>query len=210
MGPRVDKGKKLDDKWFKFSSGKEIGEDYAELKKPWEILMADENQAAKEEYIKYNRAANFQLRKDEMQEAKTKKIINRNGNLYITPRDYNLTPEYDLNVQYKIMQDCEQKAERAKKLKEQAELQAKRDNSKAAEVQPNEKKEKKVAKAMIVGMSKPIELRKTYPTKNTVNKEINRESIITPEEIHKLIEKFSPSSNKAKKRPKNNPNLKSS
>jgi len=210
MGPRVDKGKKLDDKWFKFSSGKEIGEDYAELKKPWEILMADENQAAKEEYIKYNRAANFQLRKDEMQEAKTKKIINRNGNLYITPRDYNLTPEYDLNVQYKIMQDCEQKAERAKKLKEQAELQAKRDNSKAAEVQPNEKKEKKVAKAMIVGMSKPIELRKTYSTKNTVNKEINRESIITPEEIHKLIEKFSPSSNKAKKRPKNNPNLKSS
>ena len=194
MGPRVDKGKKLDDKWFKFSCGKEIGEEYADLKRPWEVLMADENQAAKEEYIKYGRNANLQLRKDEMQENETQRITNRNGKLYITPRDYALTPEYDLNTQYDIMLECDKKAAKAKKQKEQEE-KAKKEAAKVSQQakkvnKPQNKTESKPQKATVIGMSRPVELRKTFSAQAKTKQENRKESYITQEEIDKLIEKF--------------------
>ncbi len=116
MGARENKGKKLDDKRFKFFDGKEIGEEYEALKKPWRLLLEEENKPAKERFLQYSKDANLQLRKDEIQEYKTQRLVNRNGNVFITVRDYNLTPEYDLNNLYAIMQDCDKRA--AKKSKE--------------------------------------------------------------------------------------------
>ena len=213
IGPRVDKGKKLDDKWFKFKSGKEIGEEYSELKRPWEVLMADENAAAKEEYIRYAKDANLRLRIDEMQEEKTKKLVNRNGNLYITPRDYNLTPEYDLNVQYNVMLECEK---RAKRQKEAVKKQAESNTSKSAEMEKSSENKKennkteKIAKIIpITELSKPVELKKTISPKARVKKEVNVERLITQEEIQKLIEKFG-GKQKHKKLSRINPSLKTS
>ncbi len=195
VGARVSKGKKFDDKWFKFLAGKEIGESYADLKRPWEALTMDENKAAKERYIEYSRNANLQLRKDEIQENETQKLISRNGNLYITPRDYNLPPEYDLNTQYETMLKCDKKAEKAQKQKEQAEKQAKLAKRKIEK----EKSKKQITTSTSTVSLTPIEqkLNDKNANKGTDIPEYNEETGIielnlTPKLIRKLVKNFKP------------------
>lgn len=107
MGARMDRGKCFDDKRFKFFDGKQLDKKYSELINLWEPLKAEENEGAKERFLQYCKDANLQLRKDELQENRTQKLINRHTGFFKTVRDYNLPPEYDLNEQFKIMQKCE-------------------------------------------------------------------------------------------------------
>lgn len=120
MGPRMAKGKPLDDKRFKHFEGKEIGKNYAKLTELWEPLRAKENKAAKEEFLRYCKDANLQLREDELREYETQRHINRPTGLFKSVREYNLTPEYDLNRLYSIMLACE-KSNTAEKTKEKLE-----------------------------------------------------------------------------------------
>ena len=109
MGARMDKGKIFDDKRFKYFDGKELDKKYDELIRLWEPLKADENKAAKEEFLRYIKDVNLQLREDEIHENKTQKLINRVTGFFKSIRGYNLTPEYDLNEQYKLMEKCDKK-----------------------------------------------------------------------------------------------------
>lgn len=109
MGAREAMGKRLDDKRFKLFDGKELDPIYAPLIALWKRLLPKENAHAKEEFFRYCKDANLQLRKDEKQEFETQRLIKRHTGLFKTVRDYNLTPEYDLNEQYKIMLECESK-----------------------------------------------------------------------------------------------------
>ena len=102
-------GKRLDDKRFKLFDGKELDPIYAPLIALWKRLLPKENAHAKEEFFRYCKDANLQLRKDEKQEFETQRLIKRHTGLFKTVRHYNLTPEYDLNEQYKIMLECESK-----------------------------------------------------------------------------------------------------
>ena len=110
MGTRMSDGKAFDDKRFKFFDGKELDKMYAPLISFWQILMPKENAAAKERFLQYCKDANLQLRQDEIQENKTQRLISRSTGFFKTARDYGLTPEYDLNVQYALMRKCEQEA----------------------------------------------------------------------------------------------------
>lgn len=107
MGAREAKGKALDDKGFKFFEGKELDKKYNPLIALWKPLRSEENKATKEEYFRYRKNANLQLRKDEIQEHITQRLINRPTGLFKTVREYNLIPDYDLNRLYKIMIKCE-------------------------------------------------------------------------------------------------------
>ena len=107
MGARENAGKILDDKRFKFFDEKELDKMYAPLVSYWERLMPEENASAKERFLQYCKDANLQLREDEIQEYKTQRLINRSTGLFKSVRNYNLTPEYDLNEQYKLMLRCE-------------------------------------------------------------------------------------------------------
>ena len=109
MGARMDKGKIFDDKRFKYFDNKELDRKYDELIRLWEPLKADENKAAKEEFLRYIKDVNLQLREDEIHENKTQKLINRVTGFFKSIRGYNLTPEYDLNEQYKVMEKCDRK-----------------------------------------------------------------------------------------------------
>ena len=109
MGARMSEGKIFDDKRFKFFDGKQLDKKYNDLVKLWEPLIADENKDAKEQFLKYCRDANYQLRLDELNEFKTQKTINRPTGLFKTVREYNLPPEYDLNAQLALMHECEHK-----------------------------------------------------------------------------------------------------
>ena len=119
MGARMSDGKAFDDKRFKFFDGKELDKKYAPLVSLWERLMPEENAAAKERFLQYCKDANLQLRKDEIQEYKTQRLIKRPNGLFISLRNYALPPEYDLNYQYKLMRKCEADAEKAE-IKESA------------------------------------------------------------------------------------------
>lgn len=107
MGARENAGKLFDDKRFKFFDGKELDKMYAPLVSYWERLMPEENASAKERFLQYCKDANLQLRDDEIQEYKTQRLVNRSAGLFKSVRNYNLTPEYDLNEQYKLMLKCE-------------------------------------------------------------------------------------------------------
>lgn len=107
MGAREAQGKIFDDKRFKFFDGKELDKKYTPLIESWKRLLSEENEAAKEEFFRYCKDANFQLRKDEIQENLTQRLIKRPNGLFKTIREYKLTPEYDLNEQYKLMLSCE-------------------------------------------------------------------------------------------------------
>lgn len=109
MGAREGIGKYFDDKRFKFFDGKELDKKYAPLITLWKRLLPEENAAAKEEFFRYCKEANLQIRKDEIQENETQRLINRHTGLFKTVREYNLPPEYDLNEQYKLMLKCENK-----------------------------------------------------------------------------------------------------
>lgn len=109
MGARMNEGKSFDDKRFKFFDGKQLDKKYDELVSLWKPLIAEENKAAKEQFLEYCRDANLQLRVDELNEFKSQKMINRPTGLFKTVREYNLPPEYDLNEQYKLMRKCEKK-----------------------------------------------------------------------------------------------------
>ena len=109
MGAREAKGKKFDDKRFKKFDGKELDPIYAPLIRLWQKLLLEENAAEKEEFFRYCKDANFQLRKDELQEHATQRFINRHTGLFKTIKGYKLSPEYDLNHQYEIMLRCEAK-----------------------------------------------------------------------------------------------------
>ena len=109
MGAREAKGKYFDDKRFKDFDGKELDKMYRPLVELWKPLKTEENKAAKEEFLRYCRDANLQLRKDEIHEYKTQKLLNRATGFFKSVRGYNLPPEYDLNEQYKIMINCEKK-----------------------------------------------------------------------------------------------------
>ena len=111
MGPRVAMIKPLDDKNLKFFKGKEIDPSiYGKLINLWKRLLSDENQEAKEEFLRYFREACLQVREDEIREYETQRIINRPTGPFKTVGEYNLTPDFDLNKQYKIMLDCESNA----------------------------------------------------------------------------------------------------
>lgn len=107
MGAREAQGKTFDDKRFKFFDGKELDKKYAPLVESWKRLLSDENETAKEEFFRYCKDANLQLRKDEIQENITQRFLKRPNGLFKTIREYKLTPEYDLNEQYKLMLSCE-------------------------------------------------------------------------------------------------------
>ncbi len=107
MGARMSDGKSFDDKKFKFFDGKQLDKKYDELVSLWKPLTAEENKAAKEQFLEYCRDANLQLRVDELNEFKSQKMINKPTGLFKTVREYNLPPEYDLNEQYKLMRKCE-------------------------------------------------------------------------------------------------------
>ena len=107
MGAREAQGKIFDDKRFKFFDGKELDKKYAPLVESWKRLLSDENETAKEEFFRYCKDANLQLRKDEIQENITQRFLKRPNGLFKTIREYKLTPEYDLNEQYKLMLSCE-------------------------------------------------------------------------------------------------------
>ena len=127
MGAKMSDGKSLDDKRFKFFDGKEIDKMYAPLISLWQRLLPDENAAAKERFLQYYKDANFQLRKDEIQEYKTQRLINRQNGFFISLRNYDLPPEYDLNEQYRIMRQCEKNAA-PKKEKQKREIIQKTQN----------------------------------------------------------------------------------
>ena len=107
MGARMSDGKSFDDKKFKFFDGKQLDKKYDDLVSLWKPLAAEENKAAKEQFLEYCRDANLQLRVDELNEFKSQKMINKPTGLFKTVREYNLPPEYDLNEQYKLMRKCE-------------------------------------------------------------------------------------------------------
>ena len=107
MGARMAKGKPLDDEGYKYFEGKEIGKQYAKLIELWEPLKAEENKAAKEEFLRYWKEANLQLREDELKEYEIQRQINRPTGFFKTVREYKLPPEYDLNRLYSIMLACE-------------------------------------------------------------------------------------------------------
>ena len=115
MGARMSDGKAFDDKRFKFFDGKELDKMYAPLIDLWGRLLPDENAAAKERFLQYCKDANLQLREDEIQENRTQRLINRPGGFFKSVRNYGLTPEYDLNAQYKLMRQCENNADTKKK-----------------------------------------------------------------------------------------------
>ena len=119
MGARMSDGKAFDDKRFKFFDGKELDKKYDPLVCLWERLMQEENASAKERFLQYCKDANLQLRKDEIQEYKTQRLIKRPNGLFISLRNYALPPEYDLNYQYKLMRKCEADAEKAKEIREE-------------------------------------------------------------------------------------------
>lgn len=112
MGPREEASKIFNDKVFKFFNGKELDKMYAPLISFWKRLMPKENASAKERFLQYNKDANLQARKDEIHEYKTQRLINRPNGMFISARNYNLTPEYDLNDQYKLMRHCEAEAKK--------------------------------------------------------------------------------------------------
>lgn len=112
MGARMSEGKAFDDKRYKFFDGKELDKMYAPLISLWERLMPEENASAKERFLQYCKDANFQLRQDEIQEYKTQRLIKRPNGIFISTRNYKLTPEYDLNEQHRLMRTCEAEAEK--------------------------------------------------------------------------------------------------
>ncbi len=107
MGARESMGKNIDDKRFKHFEGKELDKIYRPLVNIWNNLLTEGNEAAKEEYFRYCKDANLQLRKDEIQENLTRRLISRHTGFFKTVREYNLTPEYDLNTLYDLMLKCE-------------------------------------------------------------------------------------------------------
>ena len=114
MGPREAAGKPFDDKCFKKFDNKELDKMYAPLISLWDGLIPKENAAAKERFFQYRKDANLQLRKDEIQEYKTQRLIKRPNGHFISVRNYGLPPEYDLNYQYALMRQCEAEAQKAK------------------------------------------------------------------------------------------------
>ena len=170
MGARVSEGKSLDDKRFKFFDGKELDKMYAPLVSLWERLMPEENAAAKERFLQYCKDANLQLRQDEIQEFKTKRIINRPNGLFKSVREYGLPPEYDLNYQYKLMRQCEADAAKAKK-KEETTTQS-----------ISKKIEQKVAE---------VEKRVVVVTQRHAGKAKEKVDI-TKEKLQKLVAKYTP------------------
>ena len=110
MGARMSDGKAFDDKRFKFFDGKELDKMYEPLIRLWKRLMPEENIDAKERFLQYCKDANLQLRKDELQEYNTKRLMTRPNGFFISVRGYGLPPEYDLNFQYKLLRSCEAEA----------------------------------------------------------------------------------------------------
>ena len=83
--------------------------------------MPPENAPAKERFLQMCKDANLQLRKDEIQEAKSQRLLKRPNGIFISVRNYGLTPEYDLNSQYALMRKCEKDAQPVKAEVEQKE-----------------------------------------------------------------------------------------
>ena len=170
MGAREAAGKVFDDKRFKYFDGKELDKKYTDLIELWEPLKSDENKAAKEEFFRYCQDANMQLREDELREFETQKTINRPTGLFRTVREYNLTPEYDLNAQYKIMQKCDSKKTPKKEEYQQSVITEVREEIKEIK---EEIKEIKEVKAEL---------------KNEIKKAT--ENLIPISALNKLLEKF--------------------
>ena len=139
MGPRVAKGKEFDDKRFKFFDNKQLEDEFAELIEPWTRLKSKTNAPAKERFLQYCRDAMLQLREDEIREYYTQRLINRPTGFFRTEEKYKLTPEYNLDAQYKVMERCEHLLKK-NQAKQEAEARAKEKEMKAK----LKEKEKKV------------------------------------------------------------------
>ena len=166
MGARMSDGKAFDDKRFKFFDGKELDKMYAPLISLWERLLPEENAHAKERFLQYCKDANLQLRKDELQEAKSQRLLKRPNGIFISVREYGLPPEYDLNYQYELMRKCEKEANKV------------------------EVKEKTLKKSLGTKVAK-VEKKVVNIAKETVDTAIEKVDS-TKEMIQKLVVKYTP------------------
>ena len=168
MGAREAKSKDFHDKGFKYFNDKELDKKYAPLIQLWEPLKADENKAAKEEFLQYWHDANLQIREDELHENRTQRILTRSTGFFRTIRGYNLTPEYDLNEQYKLMVEIDTRTKTAK---------------------ANDKKVTKSIEEKVVD----VEERVMVLAKETASRAKEKVDL-TKEKLQKLVAKYTPKS----------------
>lgn len=101
--------KELDDVLFKLLDGKEVNKKYNPIANLIKALKEDTT-GALERFKQYRKDANFALVQQEIKEGATKTIIRKEGQLYLSSRNYSLPPEYDLNNLWELKQACDKKA----------------------------------------------------------------------------------------------------